>query len=59
MFFADHTRDRSEAEISIQLVELGCGNPLIVKSSAQRFKPMLVSDRQMDQTWVPILRPAI
>jgi hypothetical protein len=48
LIFGEQAGDCRQAPVLIGLVELCCGDTLIFKSSAQRFKPMLVSDRQMD-----------
>lgn len=41
--------DCCQAPVSIGLVEISSEDPLIIESSAQRFKPMLVSDRQENE----------
>jgi hypothetical protein len=48
LIFGEQAGDCRQAPVFVGLVELCRGNPLIVESSAQRFKPMLVSDRQVD-----------
>jgi hypothetical protein len=56
VFFADHTRDRSEAEISVWLMELGCADALFVQRVPQTLKLLLVPDREMNVAWVVVGR---
>jgi hypothetical protein len=59
VFFADHTRDRSEAEISVWLMELGCADALFVQRVPQTLKLLLVPDREMNVAWVVVGRATV
>lgn len=58
LILADAAGDGSQTPVLVGFFELSGGDSLSIEESAQRFEPMLVSDRQMDVGRVIVGRAA-